>query len=92
MFISKWLFPVCLWINLYMQKEGNGTYVIIFIDILFCVLILWATYDVLKPDRYNPELNHGLISDDPIESDEENDKPRKRLCARYSIRNKENSQ
>ncbi len=55
------------------MKEGNGTFVIIFIDILFSVLILWTTFDILKPDRYNPELNHGLISDDPIESDEEND-------------------
>jgi len=72
-FIFKWFFPVCLWINLYMTKEGNGTFVIIFIDILFCVLILWAAFDVLKPDNYNSDLNHGLISDDPIESKEEND-------------------
>lgn len=72
-FIFKWFFPVCLWINLYMPKEGNGNFVIIFIDILFCVLILWTTFDILKPDSYNSELNQGLISDDPIESEEEND-------------------
>jgi hypothetical protein len=70
-FIFKWFFPVCLWINLYMPKEGNGTFLIVLIDILFCVLILWAIFDVLKPDRYNPELNQGLISDDPIEKEDE---------------------
>jgi hypothetical protein len=73
MFIFKWFFPVCLWINLYLPKEENGVFIIIFIDILYCVLILYATYEILKPDNYNPKLNHGLISDDPIESDEEND-------------------
>lgn len=69
MIIFKWFLPVCIWISLYLPKEGNNVFFIIFIDFIFCGLILYSIFEVLKSDNNNPVIKQGLISDDPIEEE-----------------------
>ncbi|MFZ1560780.1 MAG: P-loop NTPase fold protein [Saprospiraceae bacterium] len=71
--LLKWIFPILIWLGCYFHDFYNhSTYLIIIFLFYFIIILYKLVKEIIKNEEVE-FVNKGLISDDPIEADEEID-------------------
>lgn len=71
--LLKWIFPILIWLGCYFHDISNHNVYLIFLSLFYLIIILFSVTKQIVKNCEVEYINQGLISDDPIEPDEEKD-------------------
>lgn len=83
--LFKWIFPILIWLGCYFHDINNHNVYLIFLSLFYLIIILFNITKQIVKNCEVEYINQGLISDDPIESDEEKDSFNRRDYARSIV-------